>query len=101
MDYEFGTPMGRERQTKEHDITLRNRKTLDITGVKQVESFDNEEFLLETEMGFLSVRGRNLHMKNLNVELGNVSIEGKVYDLIYLDDNQNEKSKGLFGKLFK
>ncbi|OLO27421.1 sporulation protein YabP [Alkalihalophilus pseudofirmus] len=100
-NYEFGTPMGQARKTKEHDITLRGRKKLDITGVRQVESFDNEEFLLETEMGFLSIRGQNLHMKNLNVEQGLVSIEGKIFDLVYLDENQGGKSKGLFGKLFK
>ncbi|WP_078393340.1 sporulation protein YabP [Shouchella patagoniensis] len=100
-NYEFGAPMGRESQNNDHDITLRGRKQLDITGVKQVDSFDNEEFLLETVMGYLAVRGQNLHMKNLNVEEGNVSIEGKIHDLIYLDENQQGKSKGLFGKLFK
>jgi sporulation protein YabP len=101
MDYEFGTPMGRERKTNDHDVTLKGRRQLDITGVKQVESFDNEEFLLETVMGFLSIRGQNLHMKNLNVEQGLVSIEGKIYDFVYLDQNQQDKSKGFFGKLFK
>ncbi|MGO4890183.1 sporulation protein YabP [Anaerobacillus sp. MEB173] len=99
--YEFGMPMGRERHTKEHDITMRGRKAVDITGVKKVESFDNEEFLLETEMGFLAIRGHNLHMKNLNVEQGLVSIEGKIYDLVYLDQQHDDKSKGFFGKLFK
>ena len=101
QNYEVGTPMGHARKSKEHDVTLRGRKLLDITGVRQVESFDNEEFLLETEMGFLSVRGQNLHMKNLNVEQGLVSIEGKIFDLVYLDEPQGGKSKGLFGKLFK
>lgn len=99
--FEFGTPMGRERHNNDHDVTLKGRRQLDITGVKQVESFDNEEFLLETVMGFLSVRGQNLHMKNLNVEQGIVSIEGKVFDLVYLDQGQQDKSKGFFGKLFK
>ncbi|WP_017729498.1 sporulation protein YabP [Halalkalibacterium ligniniphilum] len=99
--YEFGRPKGQEHKVRDHDLTLRGRKSLDITGVKQVESFDNEEFLLETDMGFLSIRGHNLHMKNLNVEQGLVSIEGKIYDLIYLDQNQGDKSKGLLGKLFK
>ncbi|WP_406565386.1 sporulation protein YabP [Bacillus solitudinis] len=93
--------MGRERKSNDHDVTLKGRKLLDITGVKQVESFDNEEFLLETVMGFLSIRGQNLHMKNLNVEQGLVSIEGKIYDFVYLDQNQQDKSKGFFGKLFK
>ncbi|WP_082676333.1 sporulation protein YabP [Shouchella shacheensis] len=99
--YEFGAPMGRERTDNKHDITLKGRKQLDITGVKQVESFDNEEFLLETTMGFLSVRGANLHMKNLNVEQGLVAIEGKIYDLVYVDQNQQDKAKGFLGKLFK
>ncbi|WP_054637349.1 sporulation protein YabP [Thalassobacillus sp. C254] len=89
-----------ERPQKIHDITLKGRKTLEISGVKEVESFDNEEFLLETELGYLSIRGHNLHMKNLDVKEGVVSIEGKVDDLIYLDQQDN-KTKGLFGKLFK
>lgn len=99
--YEFGTHIDRDKKVKEHNITLRGRKQLDITGVKQVESFDNEEFLLETELGFLAIKGHNLHMKNLDVEQGIVSIEGKIYDLVYLDQQQNNNSKGFFGKLFK
>lgn len=87
--------------TIEHDVIMRGRKTLDITGVKQVESFDNEEFLLETVMGFLSIRGQNLQMKNLDVDKGIVSIKGKVFDLIYLDEHQGDKAKGFFSKLFK
>ena len=45
---------------QEHDVMMRGRRLLDITGVKQVESFDNEEFLLETVMGFLAIKGENL-----------------------------------------
>ncbi|WP_075979834.1 sporulation protein YabP [Bacillus massilinigeriensis] len=86
---------------QEHDVIMRGRKQLEITGVKQVESFDNEEFLLETVMGFLSIRGQNLQMKNLDVDKGIVSIKGKVFDLIYLDDQHGEKAKGFFSKLFR
>ncbi|MDN4076253.1 MULTISPECIES: sporulation protein YabP [Fictibacillus] len=85
----------------DHDVKMVGRKKLEITGVKQVESFDNEEFLLETTMGFLAIRGTNLKMKNLDVESGMVSIEGKVFDLVYLDQQSGEKTKGFFGKLFK
>jgi len=85
----------------EHDIILRGRRTLEITGVKQVESFDNEEFLLETVMGFLAIRGQNLQMKNLDVDKGVVSIKGKIFDLSYLDEHQGDKAKGFFSKLFK
>lgn len=85
----------------EHDVIMRGRKLLDITGVKQVESFDNEEFLLETVMGFLAIKGQNLQMKNLDVDKGVVSIKGKVFDLVYLDEQHGEKAKGFFSKLFR
>ncbi|KUP04214.1 spore coat protein [Bacillus coahuilensis m2-6] len=85
----------------EHDVVMRGRRLLEITGVKQVESFDNEEFLLETVMGFLAVRGQNLQMKNLDVDKGLVSIKGKIFDIVYLDEQNEEKAKGFFGKLFR
>ncbi|TJY38559.1 sporulation protein YabP [Cohnella pontilimi] len=88
-------------KAKHHEIRMLNRKTLEITGVGNVESFDNEEFLLVTECGFLAVRGQNLHMKNLSLEQGLVAIEGTVNSLVYLDAGSAGKSKGLFGKLFK
>lgn len=87
--------------TPDHDLIMRGRKQVDITGVKEVESFDNEEFLLETVMGFLAIRGHNLQMKNLDVDKGIVSIKGKIYDLVYLDNHIEGKAKGFFGKLFK
>ncbi|HZG69934.1 MAG TPA: sporulation protein YabP [Chondromyces sp.] len=85
----------------EHDVVMRGRKLLEITGVKQVESFDNEEFLLETVMGFLAIRGQNLQMKNLDVDKGLVAIKGRIFDLVYLDDQNGEKAKGFFSKLFR
>jgi sporulation protein YabP len=85
----------------DHDVIMRGRKLLEITGVKQVESFDNEEFLLETVMGFLAIKGQNLQMKNLDVDKGIVSIKGKIFELIYLDDQHGEKAKGFFSKLFR
>ncbi len=93
--------MGSKGSIQEHDIIMRSRRTLEITGVKQVESFDNEEFLLETVMGFLSVKGQNLQMKNLDVDKGIVSIKGKIFEIIYLDEHHTEKAKGFFSKLFK
>src|SRR3954449_3836475 len=86
---------------QEHDVFMKGRRLLDITGVKQVESFDSEEFLLETVMGFLAIKGENLQMKNFDVEKGIVSIKGKIFDLVYLDEQHGEKAKGFFSKLFK
>ncbi|RUS48320.1 sporulation protein YabP [Cohnella sp. AR92] len=93
--------MEQGKNAKRQEIRMLNRKIMDITGVSNVESFDNEEFLLETECGFLTVRGQNLHMKNLSLEQGMVTIEGLIHSLAYLDGNTAVKSKGLFGKLFK
>lgn len=95
------TSLNNQNVSVEHDIIMRGRRLLDITGVKQVESFDSEEFLLETVMGFLTIRGQNLQMKNLDVEKGIVSIKGKVYEMAYIDEYQSEKAKGFFSKLFK
>lgn len=95
------TSLNNQNVSVEHDIIMRGRRLLDITGVKQVESFDSEEFLLETVMGFLTIRGQNLQMKNLDVEKGIVSIKGKVYEMAYIDEHQSEKAKGFFSKLFK
>ncbi|MDC3414859.1 sporulation protein YabP [Aquibacillus sp. 3ASR75-11] len=89
------------RPQKEHLVTMNNRRGVEISGVKEVDSFDNEEFLLQTVMGYLIIRGENLQLKNLDLESGNVSIKGKIYELSYLDEQHAEKAKGFFSKLFK
>jgi len=86
---------------KRQEMKMMNRKLLELTGVLNVDSFDSEEFLLETDLGFLTVRGQNLHMKHLSLEQGQVAIEGLIHSLAYLDGSSQSKSKGLFGKLFK
>ncbi|WP_166245774.1 sporulation protein YabP [Paenibacillus turpanensis] len=86
---------------KRQEVKMLNRKLLEVTGVKNVESFDSEEFLLETECGFLVIKGHNLHIKNLNLEQGLVAIEGLVDEMAYVDGSSDSKSKGFFGKLFK
>ncbi|MDF2926301.1 MAG: spore coat protein [Paenibacillaceae bacterium] len=89
-------------KVKRQEVKMLNRKLLEISGVINVESFDSEEFLLETEMGFLMIKGSNLHIKNLNLEQGLVAIEGTVNELAYVDGSSGGgKSKGLLGKLFK
>jgi sporulation protein YabP len=93
--------MNDQGKTKRQEIKMLNRKVMEITGVSKVESFDSEEFLLETEMGFLTVRGQNLHMKHLSLEQGLVAIEGLIHTIAYLDGAAADKSKGFFGKLFK
>lgn len=85
----------------EHSVLMQDRKFLEITGVKQVDSFDSEEFLLDTVMGFLAIKGSNLQMINLDVDRGHVSIKGKVSEMEYLDEQSKDKAKGFFSKIFK
>jgi len=101
MNHFYNQPKGQTSPVQDHDIVMRSRKLLEITGVKHVESFDSEEFLLETTMGYLAIRGQNLQMKNLDVDKGIVSIKGKIFDIVYLDEHHGEKAKGFFSKLFK
>jgi sporulation protein YabP len=91
------------QESEKHQITLIDRKTLRITGVTSVESFDSEEFLLDTDCGFLGIRGRELHIKSLDLEQGNIFIEGYFLDISYLDANppKIEKSKSLLGRLLR
>jgi len=88
-------------KVKRQEIKVFNRKLLEITGAMNVESFDSEQFLLETECGFLKIKGQNLHIKNLSLEQGNVAIEGTINELAFIEASAQGKSKGLLGMLFK
>lgn len=85
---------------KEQQIHVKDRKRIDVTGVKQIDSFDSETFLLDTVMGFLIVRGSNLQLKNLNVDEGIVQISGRVSELSYVDESTAEQQKGFLSRLF-
>lgn len=87
-----------------HGITLVERKSLIVTGVKKIENFDDEEFLMETSMGFLVVKGEELELIKLDTMKGNVSIKGTIKGLTYIEDIKNKdknKEQGIFNRLFK
>lgn len=85
-----------------HGISLVERKNLIISGVKKIDNFDTEQFLLETSMGFILVKGSELELIKLDTLQGNVSIRGLISGINYLEEN-NKKSKenGIFNRLFK
>ena len=68
-----------------HGINLVERKNLIITGVKKIENFDTEQFLLETSMGFVIVKGEDLELIKLDTLQGNVSIRGLIKGIDYLE----------------
>lgn len=87
---------------KAHKILLSNRKIGSFTGVLDVLSFDIAEILLETEMGMLLIKGKDLHVNRLNLEKGEVDIEGMITTLEYSDvPGGMGKKDSIFGKLFK
>ncbi len=83
-----------------HNIIMESRHKLGVSGVTDVESFNEEEIILHTGMGALIVKGRDLHINKLSVEIGEVSMEGSIDSLQYADIR---KSKGtpLLARLFK
>jgi sporulation protein YabP len=94
--------MDKVDSTVTHAVTLGERNNLVISGVKKIDSFDNEEFLMETAMGYLIVKGEGLEIIKLDTYQGNVNIKGKINGLNYVEDIKNkEKEDGVFNRLFK
>ena len=86
-----------------HGITIAERKNILVTGVKKVESFDSEEFLMDTVLGYLVVKGSELEIVKMDTYQGNVSIKGRIDSALYLDDVTDKKGKesSFLNKLFK
>lgn len=94
--------MEENKIVKAHKVVLNNRKTGSFTGVLDVISFDISEILLETEQGMLNVKGKDLHVNRLNLEKGEVDIEGNIDAFTYSQiPSVVKKSEGFFGKFFK
>lgn len=85
-----------------HDISLRDRKKLEITGIKKLDSLTSEEFVLSTIMGVLLIRGLDLEMQHLDIDKGVIWLTGTIYLMEYLDTDKTKKPKeNFFGKVFK
>lgn len=84
-----------------HQLVLAERERLTLDGVSHVESFDDREIVLETELGGLVVHGEELHIKELNLEKGNLLVSGYVQSVEYLGDSLGKRSKGLLARLFR
>lgn len=85
-----------------HQVSMKERKLMDVSGIKKLLSFDSELFTIDTTMGILTVRGMDLELKNLDLEKGELSIMGYITGYEYDDlDMIGEDSKGIFSKLFK
>ena len=87
--------------TYSHTVNMQERKSIIITGCKKIENFDDEEFLIETTLGYMIVKGSGLEILKLDTMCGNVSIKGKINSIAYVDGKNKEKDDSVFSKLFK
>lgn len=94
--------MDKDGITSGHNINIIGRKNISISGVKKIENFDDREFLLETVMGFINIKGSDLEIVKLDTYQGEVSIKGKIDSLVYLESSKKKnKEDSIFSKLFK
>ena len=86
------------RSPQEHAVSLVNRKRMGITGVEDVDCFNEQIVILRTPIGMLTVSGATLNISHLNLEEGRVEIEGEFDALEY---SGGKKAGGFFGRLFR
>lgn len=89
--------MGEEAMALPHKLTLNERRQLTMTGVTEVVSFDDAAVVLRTQLGLLRIHGKDLQLKTLSLEGGQVAVDGSVAALIY---EEPHPSGGWMRRLF-
>lgn len=83
-----------------HNLILEERKKLSVSGVTDVDSFDEQTVVAYTVKGEITVRGWDLHVSKLNLEQGGeLTVEGEISSLTYTD--VKTKSTGFFSKVLR
>jgi len=85
--------------TPMHTLKLEGRRRVSLTGVKDVDGFDEHTVILVTTQGMMSIYGEDLHITKLNVDEGVLCVDGRINALQY-SDGEN-KGKNVLGKLFR
>ena len=96
MPYEENRP----RAEAAHHIILEEREQLSVSGVEEVESFDENTIVMLTNRGTLIVRGEELHIEKLSLDGGDLKVEGTIDSLTYVDCGR-DRAGGLFARLFR
>ncbi len=85
-----------------HSFHLQNRRSAELTGIQEVVSFDENQIVMDTDMGLLTVKGKELHVSRLTVEKGEVDLEGQIDSLAYSSNEAYRKSgQSLLARLFR
>lgn len=92
----------RQASSRQHKMNVVNRSTCALNGITDILSFDVNEILVETELGMLMIRGKDLHVNRLTLEKGEVDISGKIDSLQYSDMTKgNGQGESFLSRLFK
>ncbi len=84
-----------------HNINIVERQSISISGITRIDSFDDEEFLLETSLGPLGIKGKDLEIIKLDTYEGTILIKGVINAFSYLDSNDSKKENKMLTRLFK
>lgn len=94
--------MDEKMGTRPHKLTMQNRSVSSITGIQDVVSFDESQVVLDTDMGLLTIKGKDIHINRLTLEKGEVDVEGTIDSLVYTSNASYRKSgESLITRLFK
>lgn len=85
---------------KVQNLILENREKLNISGVIDVESFNDESVIVDTELGLLIVRGADLHINKLNLDSSELCVEGDIVSCEY-SDKEGKSKGGFLARMFK
>ena len=87
-----------EEALSRHKLTLEERGRLSVSGVEEVESFDENTVVMTTALGTLVIQGENLHIEALSLDGGELKVTGEVDSLSY---EQRQEQSGLLRRLFR
>ncbi len=89
--------------TSQHKVEILQREQVRIQGVIHVDSFDERQVVVETDMGFISLSGEEFHITSLDLEKGLMVLEGMLLGLEYSppDRSRAQKERGLLQRLFR
>lgn len=83
------------------EVKIIDRSSISLSGINKIVSFDDEEFLMESNMGNIRLLGEGLELLKLDTNDGNVKIKGKINSFTYVDGKMKNKEESLVAKLFK
>jgi sporulation protein YabP len=92
-------PEGIPGRIKPHTLVLENRERVVITGVDDVDNFNEEEVNLMSAAGYISLKGKDLRISKLSLDDGQLIVEGEINGIEYTDQAREEG--GFFGRLFR